>query len=314
MKWFTDIEIPPFKDILEHNARIILIGSCFSDNISSKLQEHGVRRLANPFGTVYNPVSISRQVRELISKESEQAMQAMLEHDGVHKSLFHHSSFNRSSRAELEETIREAREKASDFLELADLMIITLGSAWVYEHSEYGLVANCHKIPQTEFKKRLLNIDEVVSELRSSINQVRKKNPKLNFMLNISPVRHLKDGFIENNRSKAILIESARILCEEDGLQYFPSYEIQMDVLRDYRFYDSDLLHPGKEAVDFIWQKFRKNLFSPEANRLMNEVNRLVSAMGHRPQFPESDTAKSFAKNLELKRKELKSKIPYLEL
>ncbi len=312
MKWFTDIEIPPFQKLLEHKAKLVLIGSCFSDNIAAKLKAHGVRNLANPFGTVYNPGSISRQLKELLSDEA--SNEAIVNHDGVFKSLFHHSSFNRTSKAELEGEISKSRERAGAFIQDADMLIITLGSAWVYEHSEFGLVANCHKIPQEKFSKRLLSIDEIFDELRTSINLCREKNPKIRIMLNISPVRHLKDGFVENSRSKAVLIESARKLCEEEGLDYFPSYEIQMDVLRDYRFYEADMLHPSNEAVDFIWDKFRNSLFSADAKRLMNDINRVVLSLGHRTQYPESEAARSFAKKLAIKTQELKAKIPYLEL
>jgi len=313
MNLYTEIDLKQDKAPLEHDSKLFLIGSCFSDNISRKLARGGIQHLSNPFGVVFNPYSILDQLKKLMNNEKV-AEREIRFHDGVFKSLKHHSQFNSTDKQSLIEAIEKSSAGAYQMLEQANLVIITLGSSWVYEHQELGIVANCHKIPQVEFKKRMLSLDELERILGQLLELLTKFNSSTRVVFTLSPVRHLKDGYKENARSKAVLLEAIHRRIDKEKVQYFPAFEVVMDQLRDYRFYEDDMLHPNSLAIDLIWEKFSKVYFSNDCRSLISEVNDFFSKKAHRTMFPESESARIFDEKLKEEEAALRSKIPYLTL
>lgn len=314
MKWFTDISIKPRDNQLNHSDAVVLFGSCFASNMFNKLQESGVPSHASAFGVVYNPVSLLLQLGYVFG-DSQLEKSGIVKHEALYKSVYFHSSLNAPSEEKLIRRIRDARQSMRSALKEAKVLCLSLGTAWVYEHETFGLVANCQKLPQKRFEKRLLSVEECGIALKKMLELLKDNNPGLEIILTLSPVRHLKDGMPENARSKAILLESIHRCCsKENAVAYFPSYEIQMDVLRDYRFYASDLLHPSEEAIDFIWQKFSKYLFCAEALELMERVLKLSRAQKHRLLNSESELGAEFLQKVNEEIEQLKQVYPYIQL
>jgi hypothetical protein len=306
MDWNIKFEIPESFPKINHQSVLFSIGSCFSGVIGEKLSERKFKVLTNPFGTIFNPISLAHLLEDSllempINKELITAQDGLYLHFGMHSDVVAYSIDS------LEKLIQKKQNATKTQLENATHLLITFGSAWVYELKErQQLVANCHKQPSSIFEKRLLNTEELLKTYINFFNLIHEINPKLKVILTVSPVRHLKDGVSENQISKSILRVACHELCESfDFVNYFPSFEIMMDELRDYRFYKEDLIHPTAQAEDYIWGKFKMAWIDPSTYPLIQEVEQIKRDLTHRAFNPESPTHLKFLENLQKKLEKL---------
>jgi hypothetical protein len=291
----------------------MLIGSCFAENIGDRLLKHHFNVFENPNGILFNPLSIS-QCLEYCTDNDERIHSGLLERNGMHFSFLHHSSIFHSDKDKFKKELKENQHKAHDFLKQADVLIITFGSAFIYYHKELKMaVANCHKLPANVFEKILLRVDEIVKEYSDLITKLKTFNTELKFIFTVSPVKYLKDGIEENNLSKATLLLSINELKKKFNVDYFPAYELVIDDLRDHRFFKEDLAHPNEEAINYVWEKFSEVYFSEDTKKLNSEIHLVNTSENHTLLFPESEEAKNFSENLEHKKRELKTKFPFLK-
>jgi hypothetical protein len=312
MDFHLEFSPKPFASLINHQHKLLLIGSCFTENISTKLKQHKFSVLENPNGILFNPVSISKSLMSYI--ENKQYTNADLFYENeLWNSWQHHSRFSHPDQNECLRLINQSQKDANDFLKNADWVLITLGSAFVYELTDSEVVANCHKVPTDKFNKKLLCADDIISMLDEAIQQLQKFNAKLKIIFTISPVRHLRDGFVENNRSKAVLIQAVhQLVNQSEKLFYFPAYELVIDDLRDYRFYAEDMVHPNYAATNYVWDKFVPTCIDEPSQQLMKEINIINAAKNHKPFNPTSAQHKKFLKtNLE-KINLLKQAYPYI--
>ena len=263
----TQIPLKPQKyNQIDYNSKVLLLGSCFSENISKKFNYFKFQSTVNPFGILFHPLAIEHLITRVINKDyySEDDLYFYNEQWFC---LDAHSKLNKTSKDELLSVLNSQIDETLDNLVNASHVIITLGTSWVYRHIESDkVVANCHKLPQKQFLKELGSVDTITESLQAIIALVKSVNPEVSFLFTVSPVRHIKDGFIENTQSKAHLIAAIHNVVEpRNSLYYFPSYEIMMDELRDYRFYNADMLHPNEVAIDYIWEKFKTVWLSADA-------------------------------------------------
>ncbi len=315
MKFRTEINIRKAPVHIEHKDKILTLGSCFADNMARRLQEHFFTVFQNPFGTLYNPLSVAEAL-SLIMEGRQFSTDDLFFYQGQWHSFWHHSTFSQISREAALQKINTQIEKARSFLKEAQWLILTFGTAFAYFHlPENRLVANCHKLPEKQFERRLIDQAQIVRELQTLFKKIRRFNPDLNIILTVSPVRHLRDGLVGNARSKAALILAVQTLCENDPeLLYFPAYEIVNDDLRDYRFYDSDLTHPNDLAVDYIYEKFAVMFFEPETTHATRAFARLSAALNHRPQNPLAPDYRKFLLKTLDQIETLKQRYPYVDL
>lgn len=309
-----------FDTKINHRHRLLLIGSCFTEQVGAKLSAHKFTVLDNPNGILFNPASISRSIASYIENKQYGAADLFYQNE-CWNSWEHHSRFSNTDQDACLQRINGSQAAAHSFLKKADWLLLTLGSAFVYElpsPSGEGLgvrsvVANCHKVPTDKFNKRLLSVEEVTNDLQQMIGKVMAFNPGLKIIFTISPVRHLRDGFVENNRSKATLNHAVHQLLEKnDSCFYFPAYELVIDDLRDYRFYAEDMVHPNYAATSYVWEKFIAACIDEPSQQLMKEISVIVAAKNHRPFNPASEQHKKFLQtNLE-KLKKLKEQHPYI--
>lgn len=282
-------DIPPSEKKIGLDASIFLQGSCFSDEIGTRLLANKLDVLSNPFGTIFNPVSLL-QVLTSVPKPDR-----IVESQGVYYHWDAHGKIAGRTAQEVQERLEKTFEEQRAFLSECKWLILTLGSALVYEWSDGSLVANCHKRPAKEFKKRFLSSAEIIAAFEQAKDAIRELNPHVQFILTVSPVRHLRDGLIANNRSKSILIEATHALASaHEDIAYFPSYEIVMDELRDYRFFKPDFAHPSEQAVDYVWERFQQTYFTAEDRETINQWSKLRKALEHRPFYPQTAAHKGF--------------------
>lgn len=291
MNFTTPVNIKPNKTI-DHNSRIVMLGSCFAENIGKKLIDCGFNVVMNPMGILYNPISIFSTLSRIIEGR-EFTENELFQHNGLWASFMHHGSFSHSDKSEALRLMNEKLHEGHKQLKNATHLIITFGSAEVYEHN--GLVvSNCHKLPSREFTHRLLSIDEIIT---SSIS-LSSLNPQLSTIFTISPVRYLGNGAHHGQINKATLLLATEQLCQTTGAKYFPSYEIMMDELRDYRYYAADMIHPSEIAVEYIFERFTATYLTEEAIRTAEEVLKIKKSLSHRPLHPDSDEYIKFKKKL----------------
>ena len=296
MKFRTELNIPKSPTPIEHSEKILTIGSCFAENIAGYFRELKFNVTANPFGVLYNPVSILNSFR--ILKEGRKFNDDDLVYEqGEWHSFYHHSDFSYHDKNLCLSTINTKIAEVSGKLKSIDRVIITYGTSFVYEHKEKEIiVSNCHKIPAKEFSKYKLELDEVIENAEESVKLLTEINPNIQILFTVSPVRHWQDGAVDNQISKSCLILAvAEVVKKNENCEYFPSYEIMMDDLRDYRFYESDLLHPNRMATDYIWELFSSSKLSESCNLLMAEISKITKAAKHRIRNPHSDTTRKFA-------------------
>jgi lysophospholipase L1-like esterase len=301
------------KNVIDYNSKVILLGSCFSDNIGKKLRYHKFQSVLNPFGILFHPKAIESVIKNAITKK-EYTEEDVFFFNERWQSFTTHSKLSASSKEEALNQLNQASALINTALKSSTHIIITLGTSWVYRFLASGkIVANCHKVPQHKFKKELLPITEINKSLSSIISLVRKVNPNINFIFTISPVRHLRDGFIENQQSKSHLISALhQIIKNQKNIFYFPSYEIMMDELRDYRFYKEDMIHPNQIAINYIWEKFYENWLSDEAIDLKKQVIKIQRGLEHKPFNTDSNEYREFLSSLQKKIKALKKKYSHI--
>jgi len=301
------------KNLIDYNSKVILLGSCFSDNIGKKLRYHKFQSVLNPFGILFHPKAIESVIKNAITKK-EYTEEDVFFFNERWQSFTTHSKLSASSKGEALNQLNQASALINTALKSSTHIIITLGTSWVYRFLASGkIVANCHKVPQHKFKKELLPITEINKSLSSIISLVRKVNPNINFIFTISPVRHLRDGFIENQQSKSHLISALhQIIKNQKNIFYFPSYEIMMDELRDYRFYKEDMIHPNQIAINYIWEKFYENWLSDEAIDLKKQVIKIQRGLEHKPFNTDSNEYREFLSSLQKKIKALKKKYSHI--
>ncbi len=300
MKFRTEIDITPFEGKIDYSSSIMCVGSCFATSIGTELDRVRFRCCVNPMGVLFNPLSIASVIEQLDSGEKIAMNQLEESRDGVWFHYNAHGSLSDQSAHHALERINSAVEVGHKALKGADWVILTLGSAWVYRLKSSGeVVANCHKQPAKLFERELLSVEEVISSLDGLVNGALKGK---NIVLTLSPIRHLADGLEQNSLSKATLRVAISQICSRySSVNYFPSYEILLDDLRDYRYYGEDMVHPSKSAINYIWQLFRQAATTPQTQRRIEQVERIVKAREHRPQRRYSSEYAIFCRrNLEL--------------
>ncbi len=294
MKFRTEIEIAPLAEGVDYDAKIFALGSCFAENISEQLKKAKFSVETNPFGVLFNPFSIANALERLDGARTF----AVCDIKAGRECFFSfdaHSSLDGKSHAEAFANMNRAVALGSKALHEADWVILTFGTAWVYER-EGRVVANCHKQPAKEFCRRRLSVQEIVERYESLFEGVLRDK---RVILTVSPVRHVGDGLQENSVSKATLrLAVEELVAKYENASYFPSYEIVVDDLRDYRYYGDDLAHPSKMAVDYIWEKFCDAVLAKSAREKLPQVAQIVAAAEHRPFNPESEEHKLFCRKM----------------
>ncbi|NNK81524.1 MAG: GSCFA domain-containing protein [Flavobacteriaceae bacterium] len=312
MKLQTNIPLSKQSNyLIDYKSKCLLLGSCFSEHIGGKFKYFKFKSLQNPFGILFHPIAIERLITRAINSEF------FSEEDLIyHNERWHcfdaHSCLSSNKKEELLNNLNNAIKATHQQINESTHVIITLGTAWYYRFIEMDkIVANCHKIPQKKFLKELLSTDKISESLNAIIELIRTVNSHANILFTVSPVRHLKDGFVENQRSKSHLISAIHGIVEsQENCFYFPSYEIMMDELRDYRFYNEDMVHPNQLAINYIWNKFKSVWIASESEKIMKTVDDIQKGLAHKPFNPESETHKVFKEKLNSKIEDLRRKEP----
>jgi hypothetical protein len=329
MDFIVNIDVKKLPQPISYRDRILLIGSCFTEHIGNTLEELKFSVLQNPNGILFDPISVCKSLISYVENKRYDHTDLFQLHEVWH-SWQHHSRFSHIDREEALRKINASQQAAHDFLQQADWIIITLGSSFSYrliklsESSQVsplggdlegaGAVANCHRAPGQWFNKHLLGIDETITALDECYHRLLQFNPKLKIIFTVSPVRHIRDGVVENNRSKARLIEAVHHMVNKfDGLYYFPAYELVIDVLRDYRFYDIDMVHPNYAATEFVLSHFAESCIGKESQELMQEIKKIVIARRHRAVHPDTAGHRQFLESHFEKTKSLSEKYPFLD-
>lgn len=314
MELRTKVELPVGQYEIRHADKLMLWGSCFAENIGEKLDAYKFTCDVNPFGILYNPLSIAEGIAQLY--RGKRYTDADLRYDrGQWFSLMHHGSFSSPDKAVCLEAINRRMEAGEEHLKQTDWLLFTWGTARVYEWCEDGnIVGNCHKLPERLFTRRLLEVEEIVSVYTTMLGELKRMNPHLKILFTVSPIRHVRDGMHGNQVSKATLLLAADCLCRRlSYCHYFPSYEIMMDELRDYRFYADDMFHPTPLAVNYIWECFSDTAFSADTRIVMKQWDEIRRGLAHRPFDATSEAYRSFLSQILLKIERLKEKLPYLD-
>lgn len=311
MQFRTQIPISKSNHPIDYNSRVLSIGSCFAENMADKFDYFKFQNETNPFGIIFNPVSIEKIV-ERVCKQDLFIEKDVFFHNERWHSFEVHSDLSNSDRQELLESLNKTVTETHKKIKEATHIIATFGTSWVYRNIESDeVVANCHKVPQKQFSKELLSVDVIQKSIQNTIDLIRALNPNINFIFTISPVRHIKDGFVENQLSKSHLFTALHQVLKTHN--YFPSYEIMMDELRDYRFYAEDMLHPNQIAIDYIWKLFSENCISQENFSAMQEVDEIQKSLRHRSFNPESEQHQKFLAKLQKKIDLLGEKLPHIK-
>ena len=310
MKFRTEIKNIDLPVDITHKDKLFLLGSCFAENIAEKLLRNKFETLFNPFGIVYNPVSISKIIDRVINLKYPLSEEFVMRDE-----LWHHFDFHGDMSGqninEVLDRIKRWIDFSREFIIKSNYIFLTFGTSIVYRRNDNDeLVANNHKFPGDYFNKVRLEINEIVESISSSIDSIARINSKAKFILTISPVRHIKDGLIENQRSKAILQLAIEKLIDKTNVFYFPSYELLLDDLRDYRFYSSDLVHPSEEAMQYIWDFFSNTFFSKNTRRLNTQILKIVKSLEHKPFHENTESYKLFLSNLKKQITEFEMKNP----
>ena len=315
MEFRTTVKTGENRGWLHHSDSVVLLGSCFSDNIGAKMQGALIHATVNPMGTLYNPMSIGCSVRRLIDNEPVAGRDLFMQ-GGVWNSYDFHSRHSLPDKQATIDRMNQRIEQGHEALKQAQLLTVTLGTAIVYRLKATGeVVANCHKVPQHEFERRMASTDEMVSELDTMLTRLHEFNPGLHIILTVSPIRHIADGLDTNSLSKALL----RVAIHEamgrhrDYCDYFPAYEIMLDDLRDYRFYTSDMVHPSDVAVEYIWQAFQATYLDDRSALAVARCERIHKRLQHRPMSANHETVARFNADTASVVRNLIKEYPYLE-
>lgn len=315
MQFRTELKLSDSKIKIEHHDALFFMGSCFAENIAEKTKMLLFNTCINPHGILYNPKSIAVAIHDYCNQKK-YIKDDLFFHDNWWNSWNHHSRYSNADATICLEKINRDIYAAHRFLKQSKYLFITLGSAFVYKYSKTNkYVGNCHKVPNKEFTKVLLTIDAIINDLQTAITELRKLNPEINIVFTVSPVRYIRDGMIENNLSKARLIEAVHQLCNMYvSCFYFPAYELIIDDLRDYRFYKEDMIHPSDLAINYVWEKFSKTYFSNQCLNIVREIEEIITAENHRTRNEDSESFQLFIKSIEEKKQRLKKNYPYISI
>lgn len=303
----------PFR--IQPSDTFVCIGSCFAENIGKYLKNACISTEINPFGILFNPISIAEGLRILLSEKTFSAAD-IFQHNGLWSSFMFHSRFSGMDRDTTLTNMNQSLGVARKALANSRFLIITLGSANVFCASENGaIVANNHKLAVHHFERKQLSITDITASLGEALQQLKNQYPNLEVIVSVSPVRHIKDGLIQNQRSKATLLLAAEALCDGlDFVHYFPAYELVLDDLRDYRFYEKDMIHPNEQAIDYVWDYFKQSFFSDATKALNDEIEKIMAAVHHRPFQVQSIDYQFFAKETLWKIQDIEQRFPHLDM
>ena len=300
-------------NLIDYDAQIVLFGSCFAENISNKLDYFKFQNTLNPFGILFHPLAIESLITKAINEK-------VYTKDDIffHNEQWHcydtHSKLSDVSDENLLDVLNNRIKTTRLHLESASHIILTLGTAWTYRNiATDAIVANCHKVPQKQFLKEFLSVEAISESLAATICLVKSVNPSVSIIFTVSPIRHLKDGFVENSQSKAHLISGIHdVVNPREQLYYFPAYEIMMDELRDYRFYAEDMLHPNRTAIQYIWNKFQDVWISDATSQIMDDVESVQKGMQHKAFNQDSVAHQQFLRTLETKKTKLQDAFAHI--
>lgn len=315
MKYVLDLAYKTSGTLIAHQDPILLLGSCFTANVGQFLADYKFDVLANPSGILFDPISVSNHILAYLNQQSITENNLIKGCDLYH-SWFHHSDFSHPEAAKVIEKIYQANNRTKQFLLKSKHLIITLGTAFSYQLKQepFYSVANCHRQPQNIFDKKLLSVTAIVGSLQYAINQLRQFKPDIQIIFTVSPVRHARDGLMANNRSKGRLIDAVHTLCEDNqNIFYFPAYELIIDVLRDYRYFDIDLIHPNYAATQTVFDFFTSHWLNAQALDLLPQIKSIILAAQHKPRFPETPTHIQFKERMLSKITELRAKAPWID-
>jgi hypothetical protein len=295
MEFRTTVSIQPSSFRISHHTKFLTVGSCFANVIGRKLEESKIPVTINPFGVIFNPISIFKSLEAAIENKNT-FLNSFIENNGIWYNYDLHSDLSHKDKGKLISVIDEKIKTIHSYLQSADALTITFGTAFAYRLiSNNCIVANCHKIPSAYFRKELLTPHEILKGFKELNNKLQSINPKLKIILTVSPVRHIKDGLEANSVSKSILRYSSHLIQSEfPEVEYFPSYEIMMDDLRDYRFFGNDMIHPSEVAENHIWEKFLQRYAEEKTVNLIKEWENLRKALHHKPFHPEAESYQKF--------------------
>ncbi len=300
------------RNQIAYQSKVLLLGSCFSEAIGEKLSYFKFKSTQNPFGILFHPKAIENFITNAINEKEYLDDDLIFQNETWH-SFDAHSNLSSVNKNELLNKLNASISITNRALKEASHIIITLGTSWVYRFIETdAIVANCHKIPQKKFLKELLTIEEITESLATILVLLKSVNKDISVLFTVSPVRHLKDGFIENTQSKAHLIAAIHQVLEHQNVSYFPSYEIMMDELRDYRFYTEDMIHPNKTAINYIWERFTETWFLDETRSTVKEIDVIQKGILHRPFQEKTTQHQQFLENLEAKKEKIQQQFPFI--
>lgn len=301
------------NDEIAHQNKLLSMGSCFSENIGERLLDYKFSVIVNPYGILFNPIAIAQSLRQIIDyrKFSESDI---FYYNQRWQSFFHHGRFANVDKKTCLNDINTAIKQTHQHIQNLDYLMLTLGTANVFVHKKSNqIVANCHKVPSSEFERKRLAINEITADFEPIFNQLKTINPNLKIIFTVSPIRHIRDGLVENQRNKATLLLAVDELVKEyDFVSYFPAYELVLDDLRDYRFFKDDMIHPSKLAIDYVWDYFKKTYFSEKTSELNRQIDRLIQAKNHRPFEERSESHQKFIQNQIQKIRQLEKQFSFL--
>ncbi len=302
----------PEENQIDYTSKVMLLGSCFSENIGKKFEYYQFQHAVNPFGILFHPKAIETFLTRVIKQQNYKEDEFVFHNERYH-CLDAHSCLSNTNASVLVNNLNEILQNTHQQLTEASHLVITLGTAWTYHHiAKNTTVANCHKIPQQQFKKSILSVNAITSSLTTTEQLIRQLNTDVQIIYTVSPVRHIKDGFVENMQSKAHLISAIHQITKTLNTHYFPAYEILMDELRDYRFYTPDMLHPNETAIDYIWEKFQYVWLHQNTTQTMKEVAAIQNGLAHRPFNPDTEQHQQFLEKLNYKKEKLIKAFPFM--
>lgn len=315
MNLYTTVTLPTALPRLDHRQQLWLAGSCFATHIGRRLSDAKFRCDVNPYGVLYNPLSIAASLQEIVQGKCYTA-DDLFRHRDLWHSPMHHSDFSAPKAEETLSAINNRLAQARQELPALDVLLLTFGTSYIYKVKTSGqIVGNCHKLPESYFERRRLTVNEITDTYVPLLNTLFDFRPNLKVILTVSPIRHIRDGLHANQLSKATLLLAIDELQRHfpDHVFYFPAYELLLDELRDYRFYADDLVHPSDTAVQIVWERLAEAYFSTETQRIIDECNRINNRLAHKPFRPESEDYKRFLEQIMLKIDQVNEKYPYLD-
>ncbi len=306
----TEFKLKPFDFSISYNDKLFFLGSCFAENMGNRFTQNKFNTTINPFGVLYHPLAIKKCI-DIAQSNNFDVSGGTFQFNELWSHFDSHSKLSRSDKNQFIDALQQARLNTKQNIERANFIFITLGTAWVYRHIEYDrIVANCHKLPQKYFNKELLSLEIIQNALSNLVNQISKVNPEVKFIFTLSPVRHLKDGFVNNQLSKSILYVAIQNTVNSfKQVVYFPSYELLIDDLRDYRFYKNDLLHPNDLALDYVWSKVNEVFFQENTRSVLKQIDVVNKRLNHQFFNPESEASIKFNQYTEKLIQDLETKI-----